>query len=806
MNRNPELKAQTKQIIREANGFANRNNAMRREAFNKFEQLIGALPVAEQYRFFDNMSRGERQVDDLFSAVDPKFLDTWQAKHGPVMNPNDVAEAIRGGYDSARDRYSTASGNLQDFIVNYVSGMWENQSKGRSFGEQWTASRPIAGSSDFLKQKVYEYFGDGLKAGLQPVTTNPVRNMLMITERLERATAAHTMMNDFADSGLIHWYERGEVPPKGHAVLNDRTSQGNGAYWGPKVMADVYNNFVSQGLAGRVPLYDAIRSINGVQNALNLTMSAFHATATTVQSYLTAITTGIKQVQNGNFIKGGVNFAKAATVLGPVMEDFYRGNKVLPYYKDVMHGMDLGSPRANLDYAEAANDLEKANANVDTNPLFELQQAQKLKEAWKVATDDLRPGADRAKAAVKAAGNVLGVATEGMLWPIQKLLVPRVKIGAFYRTASEIHDSMSGATEDDLNRALGKAWDSIDNRFGQVNHDNWFTHRVTKDIAQITLRSPGYTLGTARELGGGVLDLGGSVKDAVQGNGFKLTNRSAYVGAMVMGTMYMNGIYSYMHTGQMPNGLDYLFPRDGSKNPDGTENRVYPKNYFYDAYNFVHDPVHTVLHKSAPLISTVDDVVENQDYYHRVIRDPGDSLPKQAASTLGFLASQFMPFTVQNAGENNLRGDSKFIQSFMGIQPAPQWAGRSKAENLASTYFNGTQGASMDERTWENKKSFLQLRNQYAAGKLTDEQLGQAIQSGKLNPRMVKYLYDTHQQPNIVKWTARLQSADETWKVWQAASPQEKKQLYITVLNKIAKSNMDEEQQRRMQELSDFQQ
>jgi hypothetical protein len=61
---------------------------------------------------------------------------------------------------------------------------------------------------------------------------------------------------------------------------------------------------------------------------------------------------------------------------------------------------------------------------------------------------------------------------------------------------------------------LGKAWDSVDNRMGQVVYDNLFWRKSIKDIGMASVRSLGWNLGTFRELGGGALDFAKAGREA----------------------------------------------------------------------------------------------------------------------------------------------------------------------------------------------------------------------------------------------------------------------------------------------------
>src|SRR6202012_2529325 len=88
--------------------------------------------------------------------------------------------------------------------------------------------------------------------------------------------------------------------------------------------------------------------------------------------------------------------------------------------------------------------------------------------------------------------------------------------------------------------AMQKAWESVDNRMGQLVYDNLFWNKTAKDLGMLAIRSVGWNLGTVREVIGGVKDWGEFfAKGATPGKKAEFTHRMAYVTALpiVVGTM-----------------------------------------------------------------------------------------------------------------------------------------------------------------------------------------------------------------------------------------------------------------------------
>lgn len=60
-----------------------------------------------------------------------------------------------------------------------------------------------------------------------------------------------------------------------------------------------------------------------------------------------------------------------------------------------------------------------------------------------------------------------------------------------------------GPNQEDVRAALGRAWDSVANRLGQLVYDNLFWNKVLKDLAMGAVRSVGWDVALPREVPGG---------------------------------------------------------------------------------------------------------------------------------------------------------------------------------------------------------------------------------------------------------------------------------------------------------------
>src|SRR5262249_11949691 len=129
--------------------------------------------------------------------------------------------------------------------------------------------------------------------------------------------------------------------------------------------------------------------------------------------------------------------------------------------------------------------------------------------------------------------------------PIMQILVPRMKLAVFSDMARAEGPQLGSVAEQ--RAVLGKAWDSVENRLGQVTYSNLFWNKTLKDVLMAGVRSVGWNLGTCRELGGGITDIRSSVSAMREGRA--ISPRLAYALALPMVTAVYGALYQFLATG-----------------------------------------------------------------------------------------------------------------------------------------------------------------------------------------------------------------------------------------------------------------
>lgn len=313
-------------------------------------------------------------------------------------------------------------------------------------------------------------------------------------------------------------------------------------------------------------------------------------------------------------------------------------------------------------------------------------------------------------------------AYEGILQkPIFEKWIPSLKMAALKREYELMLRRRPDLVTDDVNRrvaarALGK---SIDNRFGEMFYGSLFWDRTLKDASIGSFLSLGWNLGFAREFGGGFFepivrrmrDAPNPTRKLIQQTTSKTTNMFIYsMTAFAINAMMTKGM-----SGEDAEGLDYIFPRIGGLNPDGSPRRI--TNAFYtrevpmamkniqERQNVFSGLAQMLYHKMmfAPFV----EMGTNRDYFGNEIRDSnspayqqiwqsvkhlvGDQLaPMSVSGARRALELSGKPHTPTDIGRQLLAGDRDAVMPMLGFGPAPSYASKSPLQNRLDYVFKDT--------------------------------------------------------------------------------------------------------------------
>lgn len=551
-----------------------------------------------------------------------------------------------------------------------------------------------------------------------------------------------------------------DVPTDGRVIL--------GHYYAPEPAARVLNNYLSPGLSTSAigPYFNVYRQVGNLLNMAQLGMSAFHLGFTSLDAIVSRTALGVMQLREGQPVKAAATFAAAP--LAPLTTAM-KGREMKQAY---LRGTDDPTLTRMVDA------LDRAGGRVAMDTFYSGGWWRQMQ----LAAHEGRYGA----AAVRA----LPAAFEKAAAPIMEHIVPLQKLGVFYGLADhELAKLPPGADDMQVRQTLARAWDSVDNRLGQMVYDNLFWNRMTKDLAMASVRSVGWNLGTIREMVGGVGDLAHAPKQ-----GFAITPRASYVIALPISVGMLGGIYTYLATGQAPQSLkDYFYPRTGRRNPDGSDERVQLPSYLRDVRDYAVDPLHTVKNKVNPAIPAIGEMLSNEDFYGNQIRNPDAPIVRQLAQEAEAMAARFLPLGVRTAVAQRERGQSigQAAQNFIGITPAPRDVLRSRAERrMAELLARRGAGGSLTPEQAEHSAELRTLRNNVRDGRTPPadalRSLAEQYASGAVTRVQARRVVRDASMSGAEAQFKRL-TLEEALEVYQIGTPEERRAwrpfLHAKVLN-----------------------
>lgn len=722
---------------------------------------------------------------DRFAFIDR--MENGLAQPTPEMRA--AALQLRSLLDGTRTEVQAlGTGKLSQFIENYFPHIWNDPGKAAEiFGR-----RPLQGSRSFLRQRTIPTTAQGLANGLVPVTTNPVDLALLKTYEMRRYIMAQRIFSDLKDEGLVQFVRSGTEPasqfggrindaiatvmgPRRGAVVlpegaNVAASEVGvmgrrvmGEYRAPVPVARILNNYLSPGLTGNT-LFDMYRNVGNVLNQTQLGLSAFHLGFTSMEAIVSRNALAL-----GKFASGRPLAALLDVLTSPAapITNAFRGDRLLRAY---LNPEGVGGALGQM-----VQDVARSGGRVRMDSFYRTNAIQAMRESF------------RQGEYVMGAMRSIPAALEALSWPVMEYAVPRQKLGVFADLAQfEVSRLPPNATAAETRAVLQRVWDSVDNRMGQLVYDNLFWTRAQKNLGMASVRSLGWNIGTVRELGGGIRDLA-AVTNADMA---QMTPKAMYAASLPFTVGLYGAAIGYLMTGEGPKELkDYFYPRTGRMNPDGTEERMQMPSYLKDVRGFVTHPYDTVKHKANPLLASVIDMLENEDFYGNEIRNPHDPIVRQLGQLMTYGGNQFTPFAVRNAllASQRKQGAARMGLSFIGITPAPREIVRSDAGNLLAQYSHQGAGSLTPEQAFtqrleSNLRTKLQSRDPDAY-----RQLAEAVSSGQLNPRQRTAIIKSARTPAAVSQFMRL-DVPQAAEVYRVANPAERRTFWPLLVGKAQRA------------------
>lgn len=594
-----------------------------------------------------------------------------------------AADAIKKVADGYRKQIEYVLGkDGPNFVTDYYARMWKQKP------DEVERAVSKQGSGRNLKYRSLPTYEDGLRAGLTPVYPNPLDAMTAYSENMGRFLATHEILGGMEKAPEIgaKFFTPGQQPA-GWVALDGvktrtpeivRTKAGEGTVgrtpeqimYAPEGAARVYNNYISKGLdKGDIgPLYRGARAASNAMVQLKLGLSAFHGSVMGQEGIVSQMAKGVKQLSRGDLSGvGTIAKAPAAPITTPLrgkrMADQLLGKAAPSEFDDKLNRIyERTGQRLGMDKIYATRRATSLYASA-LRGTFQRDLQNALHSTY---TGNL---GERVKGTLDLAGNLI----QSTAAPLFEQYIPAMKRGAWAQQMADFLKANPNASEADQVRYGQKLADSIDNRFGELVTDNNFWNKSAVQIGQMLMLSPSWNIGTAREIGGGVLEIPKSLKGLVQGKG--VTDKTAYVAALVGTTMLENAVATKLHTGQDPQGADFFAYRTGGVDPaTGKPERAMLPGYMKDVLAWsLEGPGKEAANKLNPALKSAAELLTNRDYKNQPIRDTNASAGEQAAQVGEYAAEQASPIAFGSSSKPKVGSKLTAVERAAAIRPAGRY-------------------------------------------------------------------------------------------------------------------------------------
>lgn len=632
----------------------------------------------------------------------------------------------------------------------------------------------------------------GLMRELAPVTLGEFRKFLLDKPELHK----------FFDMqpGLELEERVTRVPVKGKVII--------GHWIAPRPVVTLIDRSLTPGLQNKL-WYRTFRGLTNVMNQIQLGMSGFHAVFTGLDAITSQVSLALEEAAHGEY-----GNALKHTLTSPIapLQMLAEGKRIRDMAKAVSVGASFESMPAEV------QNLLRAGGAITQDVRYSTGQVDAMKRAWNRGNP------------VWAAGHLPGAFLETMAKPIMEHWVPAIKIGMFAREAEFVLRRLGpDATGAEISHHLGRIWDSVENRMGQLRYDNLMWNRTMKDLGQVAVRSLGWNLGDIREIGGGIFDAGrtgarsvknaeveakktaargeirkaeGALAQAQQGgkpaeiekaeaalrraqaampsnlNDPVFTRRMAYSLAMPITVGTMGAIYYYGKHGKLPANIKDAFAiPTGGRNKDGSEERVFLPTYAKDVYAWAKDPFTTATHKLSPGVSIGAEIAKNQDYWGTQIREGNGA--EQVRDSVEHAIRQMVPMSFRQILQSKFPGSNIGSgEALMGVTKAPASLSRSAAEEKLNEYLHRTSGGIKTKAEAEKSKARSEIKALIRGGhdEAADAAIEKAIEEHQVSPdekQGRRALYKAAAK-TVLENTLRSMPVDEALEVYRKATPEER--------------------------------
>lgn len=682
---------------------------------SKIAQAKDALIASgEKYYYKFNKMPDNERIDYMRAIETGSALPADLVQKHPWLP--EAAVTQRNALDLAY-RMEQQMGSRSAFIEDYFPHIWKKPQAARDLMDQGSIAQSMGGTW-FQKSRYYDLIDHGLANGLELKNTNPQE---LVTSRL---LSGVDMMEK---TRLLHDLERNGVAVPQVVAPHEITNPGknNPNPWAPVNSPDGTRWLVAPDAQ---PLWKNAVDAKGLWANENLPGQAFRGWMK-YKNFSVPIKLGLSLFHPLHVfhINAASNLSRALhETLGSGQQGLLRRAASVPEAAiqtatDALMALPIGTPfrgknmrQAWLTEPSKQTPAQQAMVKMMTEAGVSGQLSEQLKIAAKRnLSDSWNEGQYH-----RLLPNLGRRFMEAISAPIFEHWIPNLKMAAVARETESLFRRRPDLMDDPVQRrvamrAIGK---EVENRFGEMFYGGLFWNRTLKDSLIGSFLSLGWNLGFVREFGGGALEPLGRrmmgpptpTRKTIRDVAHKSTNAMVYM----MSAFAINAMINKSMTGDDAQGMDYIFPRIGGLNPDGSPRRI--TNPFYsreipmaeknieERQSLVGGLSQMIYHKM--MFAPVMEMGTNRDYFGYQIYDPNAPGWKQSMQFFKHYAEDNMlPMSVTGAkrslqlsGKPIPQTPSDYLKSLkdpdvlgpmMGFGPAPSYASKSALENRIGHLF-----------------------------------------------------------------------------------------------------------------------
>jgi len=655
----------------------------------------------------------------------------------------------------------------------------------KKYGSKW-------GDPGFIKDRSFDLYEEAVAAGFRPRYDNPEDIMLARQHASDIAEMHIGILNDLASYGLAIRKVAAreelvkEVDSEGKVSFRVKKTPGterpesyarwrapNGdVFWvEPQADAILQNAFKSKslwedkGVAG-----SAFKGFMSLKNALvpiRLALSLFHPLHVLGIDMSAGMTRGLSGMLSGTVPagKGLAEMLKSGLMYRPISELPGIRRLTKPLGWELMEAWKGRIPADKIkpETAAALKTLTEMGVAPEMSSRFRSNARANFMNALRDAQGSWRGGRPGGATTdvMRATWHLPWALISAMSKPIFEDWIPALKAASAIRDAKNLLQRNPELAENDAARllAMRKLGKSVENRYGEMNYSTLFWKRWIKDVAVLDTLSLGWQLGFLREYGGGAMDLG---QWALSGDKLQKIrkgdmDRAIFVAAYTTLGAGVSGLMTYGMTGKPPTELlDYISPKTGETNPDGTPQRVSTMFYsreFASLYKHMQNEgavpglSELVLNKGSGLFGLMHEWTTGINSWGEHIRDPDADAFTKLEQTLAYSLSDLEPISMKAIQENVTDQPLKQgVLTALGFTPAPKYLTETKTDASIKAAFRAY--VNPKETPYERaeySKDYTMLRNAYQTGsdkygEILDKMVAQYELSGKDQRRLIRSL------------------------------------------------------------------